>query len=390
MPERYQQLDALRGIAALTVVMQHFLSVIPGMVTHSDNVWVNLWKYSPLHITWAGYEAVIFFFILSGFVLSLPFYGERNIQYSSYAFKRICRIYIPYVAAILIAMLVSISFSKANLVGASDWFNGLFNDGFTWRSLFQHLFLIGLFDYKAYNPVVWSLIHEMRISLIFPFIMYFVVNRLSWKMILSVAVVLSIIGSALNAKFSTPATVTTHYYITIHYIAMFIVGALLAKHRHYWMHWFQKVQKSKRIAGLMAGVLAYTYSYWFFPGAALIHLRLIDNWVISLGAVLFIMFALTSQSVTQLLSKSATLFIGKTSFSIYLYHLVVLYVFMQLFYGVIPLWSLFVITLTVTLLISKLAYSQIELSSVALGKWGAKSLKRGKSNNKAPAAQSIT
>src|SRR4051812_48108680 len=77
MPERYQQLDALRGLAALTVVMQHFLSVLPSIDGHSDNAWVNLWKYSPLHITWAGYEAVIFFFILSGFVLSLPFYGER-------------------------------------------------------------------------------------------------------------------------------------------------------------------------------------------------------------------------------------------------------------------------------------------------------------------------
>jgi peptidoglycan/LPS O-acetylase OafA/YrhL len=390
MPERYQQLDALRGLAALTVVMQHFLSVMPGMVAHSDNAWVNLWKYSPLHITWAGYEAVIFFFILSGFVLSLPFYGERNTPYSSYAFKRICRIYLPYIVAILIAMLVSMSFSKGNFAGASDWFNGLFNHGFTWRSLYQHLFLIGLFDYKAYNPVVWSLIHEMRISLIFPFIMYFVVDRLNWKMTLSVAVMLSVVGSALNAKFSTPATVTIHYYITIHYIAMFIVGALLAKHRHYWMQWFQNVQKSMRILCLLIGVLAYTYSYWFFPSAAHIHLRLIDNWVISLGAVLFIMFSLTSKSVTQLLSKSAILFIGKTSYSIYLYHLILLYLFMQLFYGVIPLWIVFILTMTLTLLISKLAYSRIELPAVALGKWGAKYLKRDKKANKAPAAQSIT
>lgn len=390
MPERYQQLDALRGLAALTVVMQHFLSVMPAMVSHSDSAWVNLWKYSPLHITWAGYEAVIFFFILSGFVLSLPFYGERSTPYSSYAFKRICRIYLPYVAAILIAMVVSISFSKGNFVGASDWLNGLFNQGFTWSSLFQHLFLIGLFDYKAYNSVVWSLIHEMRISLIFPFIMYFVVNRLSWKMTLLVAVVLSVVGSALNAKFSTPETVTIHYYITIHYMAMFIVGALLAKHRHYWIEWFQNIQKSLRIACLLIGVLAYTYSYWFFPGITQIHLRLIDNWVISLGAVLFIMFSLTSRSVTQLLSRSVVLFVGKTSFSIYLYHLIVLYLFMQLFYGVIPLWVIFVLTLSVTLLISKLAYSQIELPAVAFGKWGAKYLKKSKKASKASTVQSIT
>jgi peptidoglycan/LPS O-acetylase OafA/YrhL len=322
-------------------------------------------------------------------VLSLPFYGERNTQYSSYAFKRISRIYLPYVVAILIAMLVCTCYSKGDFAGASGWFNGLFKQDFTWGSLFQHLFLIGLFDYKDYNPVVWSLIHEMRISLVFPFIMYFVVNRLSWKMTLSIALLLSVVGSTLNAKFSTPATVTIHYYITIHYIAMFMVGALLAKHRHYWMRWFQNVQKSVRILGLLLGVLAYTYSYWFFPGVARIHLRLIDNWVISFGAVLFIMFALTSKSLAAFLAKNAILFIGKTSYSIYLYHLIVLYICMHLFYGFIPLWIIFVLTITITLLVSKLAYSKIELTCVALGKWGAKRLRRGKAPDKAPATQSI-
>ncbi|WP_162463190.1 acyltransferase family protein [Paenibacillus psychroresistens] len=390
MPERYQQLDALRGLAALTVVLQHFLSVLPSMDAHSDNAWVNLWKYSPLHITWAGYEAVIFFFILSGFVLSLPFYGDRNTQYSSYAFKRICRIYLPYVVAILIAMLVSMSFSKGDFAGASDWFNGLFKDDFTWKSMFQHMFLIGIFDFKAFNPVVWSLIHEMRISLIFPFIMFFVVNRLNWKITLSVAVILSVIGSVLNSKFSTPATVTIHYFITIHYIAMFIVGALLAKHRYSWIHWFKNVQKSLRVTGLLIGVLAYTYSYWFFPGISFIHLRLIDNWVISLGAVLFIMFSLTSQTVSQLLAKSALLFVGKTSYSIYLYHLIVLYVFMQFFNDNLPLWVIYILTLVVTFVLSKFAYSHIELPSVAIGKWGAKYIKRGEKSNKAPSAQTTT
>jgi peptidoglycan/LPS O-acetylase OafA/YrhL len=184
--------------------------------------------------------------------------------------------------------------------------------------------------------------------------------------------------------------VTIHYFITIHYIAMFIVGALLAKHRHSWMQWFQNVQKSVRISSLIVGILAYTYSYWFFPGIAGIHLRLIDNWIISLGAVLFIMFSLTSKSVAALLAKSALLFIGKTSYSMYLYHLIVLYICMQLFYGMLPLWLIFMITLAAALLISKLAYSQIELPSVAAGKWGAKLLKSRKAADKESAVQSIT
>lgn len=58
---------------------------------------------------WNGHSAVILFFVLSGFVLSLPFFkGEYKFDYSRYLVKRICRIYIPYLIIIMLAIISKI------------------------------------------------------------------------------------------------------------------------------------------------------------------------------------------------------------------------------------------------------------------------------------------
>ena len=53
----------------------------------------------------AGREAVVFFFVLSGFVLSVPYAGPRAPRYGKFLAKRMCRIYPPFAAAVLISML---------------------------------------------------------------------------------------------------------------------------------------------------------------------------------------------------------------------------------------------------------------------------------------------
>lgn len=67
MNSRFDQIDSIRGLAALSVVISHLSLVIPNVYI------VQKLKNTPLHIFWAGHEAVILFFILSGFVLALPY-----------------------------------------------------------------------------------------------------------------------------------------------------------------------------------------------------------------------------------------------------------------------------------------------------------------------------
>lgn len=63
--KRYDEIDSLRGFAALAVIISHGLAIfaLPS----------NLLDVTPLYLLWSSHEVVIFFFVLSGFVLTLLF-----------------------------------------------------------------------------------------------------------------------------------------------------------------------------------------------------------------------------------------------------------------------------------------------------------------------------
>jgi peptidoglycan/LPS O-acetylase OafA/YrhL len=64
---RLRSLDGLRGLAALIVVIHHSLLVVPGLAApyfgqSTQSSIQELLAYSPLHLLWAGTEAVFLFF----------------------------------------------------------------------------------------------------------------------------------------------------------------------------------------------------------------------------------------------------------------------------------------------------------------------------------------
>ncbi|WP_144023683.1 hypothetical protein MHI37_02180 [Paenibacillus sp. FSL H8-0548] len=65
--QRYEELDSLRGLAALAVMIGHFLLVFAPIAQNTSDLGfldypLNLFKYTPLHAVWGGHEAVIMFF----------------------------------------------------------------------------------------------------------------------------------------------------------------------------------------------------------------------------------------------------------------------------------------------------------------------------------------
>ncbi|MGH7001396.1 MAG: acyltransferase family protein, partial [Stellaceae bacterium] len=79
--ERLPSLDSLRGIAALTVVIHHTLTTLPAFWAVYTGApasrLARIMAFSPLHLLWDGHQAVLVFFVLSGFVLSLPYWQGR-------------------------------------------------------------------------------------------------------------------------------------------------------------------------------------------------------------------------------------------------------------------------------------------------------------------------
>jgi peptidoglycan/LPS O-acetylase OafA/YrhL len=81
----YYQLDSLRFYAALSVMLGHFCLI-------NGDYYLLM---QPQYFFAAGHEAVILFFVLSGFALTDSILNNKFI-YFSYEIKRIIRIYPTY------------------------------------------------------------------------------------------------------------------------------------------------------------------------------------------------------------------------------------------------------------------------------------------------------
>lgn len=173
---RFEELDSLRGLAATTVLIHHLSLVVP-IVFLNETL-----KNTPFHILWAGHESVILFFVISGFVLALPYLNNISLSYKNYLVKRFCRIYIPYVVSILCAVILMGVYSRMGIPELGKWINNTWTTPFSSDLFFKHIFLLGSFDGDTvtFNPVIWSLVHEMRISIIFPILVYFIAKT-GWK-----------------------------------------------------------------------------------------------------------------------------------------------------------------------------------------------------------------
>jgi peptidoglycan/LPS O-acetylase OafA/YrhL len=320
--ERYRQLDALRGLAALTVVFNHLAMTRPRAagLTPVHGIWPALLKWTPLHVLWAGHEAVLFFFVLSGFVLSLPWHVGRPESYGRFLVKRVCRIWLPYIAIMAFALAARLSFSGYGRSQLSTaWARSAWQGVLTPARLLLHASLIGTFPGKELDPVVWSLTIEMRVSLVFP-LLVLLAYKGGARITLAVGAAIGIVGYGMQQVGVAPDLGRTLVYVPV-----FLLGILLAQHR-------EAVRAvTRRIAHrvgmttiLVAGLLLYSWPWWALPQFSLLHAGPPDDWATTAGAACFIAVALAAPRCQAALERPVTLWLGRISYSLYLIHAVVL------------------------------------------------------------------
>src|SRR3569623_937805 len=113
---RIPSLDGLRGVASLVVVTFHIAlndGVVGARPYRRDQTsgvgWLGaMMTFTPLHLLWAGEQAVAVFFVLSGFVLALPFARRgtrsgRGTSWIRFYRSRAVRLYLPAVASHVLA-----------------------------------------------------------------------------------------------------------------------------------------------------------------------------------------------------------------------------------------------------------------------------------------------
>lgn len=369
MPRHFKELDSVRGLAALSVVIYHFLLVFPLFESdtfHQSQFWlINIFKYSPVRVAYAGYEAVLLFFILSGFVLSLPFYLPRPVTYSSFLIKRICRIYLPYLGAVAVAVTLDTLFSRHGITTLSGWLNR------TWKLtpapdlVIKHIILIDSFDSNQYDPVLWSLVQEMRLSLIFPLLML-LINRYNWKFSLGVGLGVGIVG---GRTFAVNGSYSEDIFLSLECVGLFIAGALLAKHRAALIEAYHKLSTWSHWLLFGGAILCYTAPWWLEAITQRYIVPPIGDIIAAIGCSIFIVLALASSRLSHLLLRKPLLFLGKISYSLYLYHVIFLLTAVNLLYGLVNSWLILLIAFGSTLALATLAFGAIEAPAMRLGKY---------------------
>lgn len=295
---RLAALDSLRGLASLSVLLGHTLSVCTWDTSYSQWFLINN--------IFDGRSAVTMFFVLSGFVLTLGHLGNpaKPLHLIPFYARRFTRIWIPWFAFFLASLVARNLFYHIPSATSpalshhqlSFWQHDLTLVDFLKQSVFQ------LHDHtRLLLPQDWSLGVELRASALIP--IFLLLIRRSW---------LALITASILILWLKPSGGC--------YYASFAIGLLAA--RVYSAGLGARQGLIMFIAGAMLYQSRWLYSTVYSPPEGTAER---DVWLIgALGCALVILGALKSHRMRTLLEHPLLTHLGKISYSLYLVQVIVL------------------------------------------------------------------
>jgi len=176
---RLRGIDALRGAAALGVVLYHEVGSKPLPRVGPVATWFTtpLWAGSSF-----GYAGVFLFFVISGFCIHLQWSSRRlteqnpRLDFKAFWKRRVKRLYPPYLFALTIFLVVAGVTTPFRVSAMYLW------------DLLLHLLMLHNLDVRttySINGVFWTLAIEEQLYLLY-FVLLFLRNRFGWRRTLMV------------------------------------------------------------------------------------------------------------------------------------------------------------------------------------------------------------
>lgn len=347
---RLDYLDSVRGIAAMMVVIYHFIG------WH----WGDHTSYHLASIVFNGADAVSFFFVLSGFVLSYKyFHFDRDIHIKKYVFNRIMRLY----PAFIITVILNYFYWMRDETFLHTLWDMTLNFN---KDLWTELVMVRN-QHKYYIPG-WTLGVEMALSLLMPFLIIVVKNHrrfLIWMIPL-----FFYIGPGYINTFSVHFALG----ILLSYYYQDIVNYDFKASKYYPYRWgiavltfiLYSIRHIERIVDFGSG---YDRVAGFLK-IDLFHYTGFASFVI-------LLYIINNKTVQSWLNKTAFTFLGKISYSVYLMHwLIVVYImerwpkWVELFGSTeLAFGCMLVLTILLTLISATFMYYYVEKPMI---KWSKK------------------
>jgi len=317
-------LEAVRGIAALVVVVGHYLNVFyPHTIFGSagnytqHGAWENLLLSTPLGFFRAGDFAVCIFFILSGYVLSYKYLGEENVRYRIIGaiIKRPFRlgglvVFSQIISAIIWAGGLYFNEHVSEITTCIPWFSNVWSSGFDIKKFIADILCRPFKNGTLYNVPLWTIFIELYGSfLVFFYLLVFGKKKYRWLVSLGLLI---------------------YFHDSLY--QGFIWGILLADTKKNYHLFFRFMSyKYVPITLLLVGASLANFPNHIDPGALektfykwLPDLNIIGGGYSMLGAI-FVFVGLNSHSgIKSFLNARAFVILGRLSYSSYVIHFIVL------------------------------------------------------------------
>jgi peptidoglycan/LPS O-acetylase OafA/YrhL len=348
---RAASLDALRGLAAVMVLVCHVVLFAPPLPPAAE--WAL--RYTPLYLVASARAPVVFFFVLSGYVLTLSLLRPGAPGPVGFALSRACRLLLPVAGAVLL----SAALRRIGFTGPLPDVSWYLRD-VMWApapgagDLLRQSLLLGADGQFGLDPALWSLVHEWRVSLVLPAVLLFRHRPLLLLALGLLAQGLAFAGGADPDRTMLGRNFYSTLVATLHFSAAFAAGASLALGG----------------AGLRLGGGARSAAWVALPGCAWLH----SDLAYIGGSLLLILLARDTGRLARLLARPIPAFLGRISYSLYLVHMPVLAFAAHATQGWLRPWVALGLGALVSPIVAVLFHAVVEVPSHRLsrelGRWG--------------------
>lgn len=374
---RIDCLTGARFVAAAYVVLMHFAAL--GYLGTPDS---STYGYFLQIMINAGGAGVGFFFLLSGFVLTLN-YGDHFLNgvhhpiIRSYLVARLARIYPLYLLALILAIAMA---ARLAMVGVPPWNDGTLSQ-YTLTTLLSLLavqaWVPNLITQQLFNAPAWSVSTELFFYLLFPWIVGPLLRLARRAGALQVGI--WIYGLQLLGYLAVAYLIYSHGRMDNNWLllldrlpllrlAEFATGILVCYRLQQGMPPTNKAPYLQKSVTLGVVLLA-AHLIWFIPtdGNGLSFWR----WAFDHGrayllgipifAAIILLLSNTRQPITRLLTTTPVVLLGEASYALYLLHwpaIMLLFGFSSHGTTITPIIGWMVIG--VTLIVALLAFRWLE------------------------------
>jgi len=311
---RIEIIDGLRGYAILAVIFGH-IYIAPLRATNLMSIPLLGLRVTPYTLITNGWQAVTLFFILSGFVLALPYAtGERRFSGSEdwlrFVGKRIRRL-LPLLLFNTLFLLTFLRIDPAP------------------RDTVKHLFFMTtfLFPFSStlhippFNAPLWYLGTEFWLSIALPFFIL-CARRHGWTLLLLASIIFCFCSFSLFPEAWQWNLTAPNWGIgrLMMHLKDMLAGAALA-------YAFAQRKQVRAVLWIMVGILFLAYSF-FLSDLILLKLisgrtALIANLLTTIGFSLLLFGLLTrpSRVIRMIVANWPLQLLGMMSYSLYVWHL---------------------------------------------------------------------